>query len=500
MPTHEVHSGLEPFTQPLNRAQTLHLLRRAGFSGTNAQVNQLVGKTAQEAVNMLFGTSNAALPNAPGTWINEMTENPDRADNDTRNQIIGRWNGQFSGLQTWWIQQMLNEGFPMREKLVLFWSGHLTSEFHFDDVYNPPQLMYRQNQMLRQDAFGDMRKLAEDITLDGAMLNYLGGTLNSRGAPNENYARELFELFTTGLGQYTEGDVKEAARVLTGWRCSRFNDEPRPNGVYNSYFVPAAHDTGAKQVLGITIPAREADANTEFLVRQGEVRRLVDIIFQERADAAARFLSTKLYRFFVYANPSASASSVITQMADILRRNNFQTRPLLQALFTSAHFYDDANIGVQIKTPAEFVIGLARQLGVSAGNALGVMNSLEQVLMDPPNVAGWEGHRTWISTTTFPLRVQFAQQLIQGMSNDAATNFARQFTGSDNVQTQVQGIVEFLLPKAVSSKRLQSYVTALLQGAPDYEWSSILRNSASAGPRIKSLLTTLVKASDMQLC
>jgi hypothetical protein len=187
-------------------------------------------------------------------------------------------------------------------------------------------------------------------------------------------------------------------------------------------------------------------------------------------------------------------------MADILRRNNFQTRPLLQALFTSAHFYDDANIGVQIKTPAEFVIGLARQLGVSAGNALGVMNSLEQVLMDPPNVAGWEGHRTWISTTTFPLRVQFAQQLIQGMSNDAATNFARQFTGSDNVQTQVQGIVEFLLPKAVSSKRLQSYVTALLQGAPDYEWSSILRNSASAGPRIKSLLTTLVKASDMQLC
>jgi uncharacterized protein (DUF1800 family) len=187
-------------------------------------------------------------------------------------------------------------------------------------------------------------------------------------------------------------------------------------------------------------------------------------------------------------------------MADVLRNNSYRVRPLLQALFTSAHFYDEANLGVQIKTPAEFVVGLARQLGVNAGNAVAVMNSLEQVLIDPPNVAGWDGYRTWLSTKTFPLRVQYAQQLIQGMSNDAAAQFARQFAGSDNVQTLVSAMTEFLLPKPVSSKRLQSYVATLLQGAPDYEWSSILRDSNSSGTRIKALLTLLVKAPDMQLC
>jgi uncharacterized protein (DUF1800 family) len=499
-PQAQVQSGLEPYTLKLDRTRALHLLRRVGFAGTNAQVNQLVGKTAQEAVNIVLGTTEAPLPDTPGTWTNDITENPDRADTDTRNRIIGTWGGQFGSLQVWWVNLMLGEQFPAREKIVLFWSGHFTSEFTFDDTYNPPQLLYRQNQVLRQDAFGDVRKMAEDIAVDGAMLNYLGGTLNSKGAPNENFARELLELFTIGLGNYTEGDVKEAARVLTGWRCSRFNDEPRPNGAYNSYFVPQAHDTGAKQVLGISIPAREVDTNTEFLVRQGEVRRLIDIVFQERASAAAQFLSAKLYRYFVYSNPANNASSVITQMADVLRNNSFRVRPLLQALFTSAHFYDDANIGVQIKTPAEFVIGLARQLGVNAGNAVGVMNSFEQVLIDPPNVAGWDGYRTWLSTKTFPLRVQYAQQLIQGMSNDAAATFARQFSGSDNVQMLVSAITEFLLPKPVSTKRLQSYVSALLQGAPDYEWSSILRDSNSAGTRVKALLTLMVKAPDMQLC
>ncbi len=501
-PTSTANAGLEPYTRALTRVQVLHLLRRAGFSSSNAQVAQFVGKTAQEAVQQLFGTTDAPLPDAPGTWVNDITENPDKADNDTRNQIIGRWSGQFSSLQSWWASRMISEGFPQREKLVLFWHGHFTSEFSFDDVYNPPQLLFRQNQILRQDAFGDLRKLAEDISLDGAMLHYLGGTLNSKGAPNENYARELFELFTTGLGQYTEGDIKEAARILTGWRASRYNDEPRPNGSYSTYFVPNAHDTGAKQVLGITFPAREADANTEFLVRQNEVRRLIDVIFQERSQETARFLAGKLYRFFVYANPtlSTAAQSVIQQMADVLRNNGYRMRPLLQALFASAHFYEEANIGVQVKTPAEFVVGLSRQLGVSASNAVSVMNSLEQVLFDPPNVAGWDGYRAWLSTKTFPLRVQFAQQLVQSMSNDAAASFARQFAGSDNVQTLVQAITEFLLPKPISQKRLQTYTQSLLQGAPDYEWSSILRESNSAGPRIKALLTTLAKAPDMQLC
>ncbi len=504
--TAQLQSGLEPYTSPLDRRRALHLVRRLSFAPNYSLINQLVGKTAQEAVNIVLGTSaSVTLPtNPPGTWINDITENPDRADNDTRSQIQGRWGGQFGSLQSWWTNLMLTESFPAREKLVLFWSGHFTSEFAFDDMYNPPQLLFRQNQTLRKDCLGDFRQLTEDITLDGAMLNYLGGTLNTKGSPNENYARELLELFTTGLGAYTEGDVKEAARALTGWRASRFNDEPRPNGNFNTYFVPSAHDTGAKQFLGVTIPARDADSNTELLVRSGEVRRLVNIIFEQRPNEAARFICTKLYRFFVYANPStnaasANATSVIQQMADVFRRSNYQILPVLQALFSSAHFYDEANIGVQIKTPAEFVLGLARQLGVSAGNAVGTMNSLEQVLIDPPTVAGWDGYRTWLSTKTYPLRVQYAQNLIRGISNDALSTWARQFPQAENVQSLVSGIAEFLFPKTLSANRLQGYVNALLAGAPDYEWAGILRDNNAAGTRLKTLLSQMVKAPDIQL-
>jgi uncharacterized protein (DUF1800 family) len=497
-----LQSGLESYTQTLDRRRALHLVRRLSFAPSYALVNQLVGKTAPEALNIVLGaTATVNQPaSLPGTWTNDITENPDKADNDTRSKIQGTWGGQFGSLQAWWANLMLTDGFPAREKLVLFWSGHFTSEFAFDDMYTPPQLLFRQNQTLRKDCLGDFRQLAEDITLDGAMLNYLGGTLNSKGSPNENFARELLELFTLGLGQYTEGDVKEAARTLTGWRASRFNDEPRPNGNFNTYFLPSAHDAGAKQFLGVTIPARDADSNTEFLVRGGEVRRLINIIFEQRGDAAAKFISTKLYRFFVYSNPSRTDTNVIQQMADVFKRSNYQILPLLQALFTSAHFYDEANIGVQIKTPAEFVLGLARQLGVSAGNAISTMNSLEQVLIDPPNVAGWDGYRTWLSTKTYPLRVQYAQNLIRGISNDALAAWARQFPQSENVQALVSGIVEFLFPKPLAASRSQNYVTALLAGAPDYEWTSILRDSNAAGTRLKALLTMMTKAPDMHLC
>jgi uncharacterized protein (DUF1800 family) len=500
-PRATIQAGLEPFATRLTRQNALHLVRRLTFTASNALVNSLVGKTASEAVDIVLGTSvQTPLPPSPGAWTDETTENPDRADLDTRSAIRGRWGGQFGSLQNWWANLMLREAFPAREKVTLFWSGHFTSEFSFDDTYNPPQLLYRQNQMLRNDALGDIRQLTEDITLDGAMLNYLGGNLNSKGSPNENYARELMELFTTGIGAYTEGDVKEASRVLTGWRISRYNDEPRPNGYYATYFVPTAHDVGAKQVLGVLIPPREADANTEFQVRTGEVRRLVNIIFEQRADTVARFLSREFYRFFVYSNPSKTDETVITQMADVLKQSNFTTLPLLKTLFTSAHFFDEANVGVQIKTPVELVIGLARQLGVNPQNAISTMNNLEQTLQDPPNVAGWDGYRTWLSTKTYPLRVQYVQQLVQGMSADALVAFAKQFPQATNADALTRSIEEWLLPKAVSTVRHQTYLATLLAGAPDYEWSSILGNTASAATRIKSLLLAMAKAPDMQLC
>jgi uncharacterized protein (DUF1800 family) len=512
-----VQATLETATDPLDRRRALHLLRRTTFAPTPALVASIVGKAPSEAFDILFplattayttpaapAASTGAASGAATTWVNTGTEDPDNADNDTRNMIHSTWGTQFGSLQAWWTALMLAERTPAREKIVLFWSGHFTSEFRFDDLYNPPALLYRQNQVIRRDCLGDVRQLAEDMTLDGAMLNYLGGTLNSKGKPNENYARELLELFTTGLGAYTEGDVKEAARALTGWRASRFTDEPRPNGLFTTYFDPNAHDTGAKQFLGVTIPARTQAENTEFLVRRDEVRRLIDIIFQQRSDTASRFLARKMYAFFVYAKPSSADETVIAELAGVLKNSQFQIRSALRALFTSKHFFDEANIGVQIKTPAEFVVGLSRQLGASIGSVAETMRSLEQDLIDPPTVAGWDGYRAWISTKTFPLRSQYAQRLVAALTDQDAVNFVRQFASTANpnaanADALMRSLEEFLLPKPVSAKRHQTYLAALLAGAPDYEWSSILANPASAGSRIKSALQLILRAPDAHL-
>lgn len=495
-----ITAGLEPYTQPLDMQRALHLLRRISFAPTYAQASALVGRTADQAVEQLLGTGTESPPSAPGAWIAQGYENPDNADRQTGDAIRGTWRSQFAQLQAWWVNLMANETSPAIEKLTLFWSGHFTSEFTFDDIYNPPQMLYVQNVILRKDRLGDMRQLVEDITVDGAMLNYLGGNLNVAGRPNENYARELMELFTTGIGAYTEEDVKEAARVLTGWKVGMFSDAPAPNGIYQPYFVPSQHDVRSKTILGITIPARDQQSNTEALVRREEVRRLIDIIFEQRSSAVGKFIAEKLYRFFVYSNPSVQDQAFIGQLSALFRQSNWQIRPVLAALLKSAHFFDAANIGVQIKTPAEFVLGLARQLNLRNSATAGAMRSFEQDLIEPPNVAGWPGYREWISTKTYPLRLQYAQGLVNAMNNQQALAFAQQFPMFRNADQLVTAIEQYLLPRPILATRHQRYVAALLQGTFDYEWPTISVDANAAGPRIKALLLLMLRAPDIHLC
>ena len=495
-----ITAGIEPYTQPLDFARALHLVRRISFAPSVALAQSFVGRTADSAVEQLLGSGTEPVPSSPGGWINQGYENPERADRQTGDAIRGTWRNQFGQLQSWWLSLMMNELTTAVEKLALFWSGHFTSEFDFDDIINPPQVLYRQNITLRKDRLGDFRQMVEDISLDGAMLNYLGGNLNVAGRPNENYARELMELFTTGIGAYTEEDVKEAARVLTGWKVGLYSDEPAPNGIYQPYFVPQQHDIRSKTILGVTIPSRDQQSNTEALVRREEVRRLVDIIFEQRGSIASKFLVEKLYRFFVCARPNITDQVFIGQLSAVFRDAQWRIRPVLAALFKSAHFFDSANIGIQIKTPVEFVVGLARQLGVSSGAGAGTLRSLEQDLMEPPNVAGWPGYREWLSTKTYPLRLQFAQSLVNGMTNQQATAFVRQFPTFRNADLMVVSIEQFLFPRPIASSRHQRYVASLLQGTFDYEWQNIVNDANSAGPRIKAMLLLMMRAPDMHLC
>ncbi len=493
--------SLDPYPHPLTLADAYHLLRRLSFGPTRTIAQQLVGKTALQAVDLLLGVGQPDPEiDPPGAWVNQSTENPAGADPDTRRSIENWWRSIFRQFQQWWVDRMRTETLPLSEKLILFWHGHFTTEFTYENGYIPPQLLYRQYLMFRRNRLGSFPSFVEDFTLDGAELVYLGGELNTKGIPNENYAREMMELFTMGVGWYTEGDVKEAARVLTGWRVAKFNDEPAPKGIYEVYFNPDAHDTGAKQVLGVTIPARSANENTEFLVRRDEVRRLIHILMETRPQQVSRFIARKIYRFFVYSNPDYDAP-VLDALAETFRNADFALLPVFRTLFASKHFFDPATRGIQIKTPPEFVVGLLRQLNVSRNDAAAIIAELDQELYDPPTVAGWEGYRTWINTVTYPARVEFARSVIESLSDSHLYQWAQQFPAFTTDVDQFAAELEaFFFPQPITAQRHQFYVAILLQNAPAYEWSQIVQDQAAVALRLRNLLIAFAKAPDFQLC
>jgi len=495
-----VLAGLTERTLPLTLEDVLHLYRRVGFSATMAQAKSLVGKTAVEVVDALLGSDTEPDHPSPGAWVDVATENPAGADLQTRNAIEASWYTYHALLSNWWLGHMKADTKAV-EKLSLFWMSHWVSEFSFDaETVTLPQALYRQYKVLRKGRLGDMKQMALDVTVDNAMVWYLGGHFNESGKPNENYGRELLELFTTGIGWYTEGDVKEASRVLTGWKASRYSDEPSPNGIYNTWFAAAKHDTGAKQFMGQPIPARTADNNTEYQVKNEEVFELIKIIFEERPIELSRFIAEKFYRYFVYSSKGDVDVAFVAELATVFAASGFQLRALARALFTSERFFDQALRGVQIKTPFEFVVGVQRQLGLDAADPMSWMAKMDQNVMDPPNVAGWPGYRSWISTNTYPVRRQLTDLMIRQMTDAQAVTFIKQFDDHTDVRKFVRGVIAYLLPVSVSQAREDFYVSALMQSAPEYEWVNIIESASAAGQRLRTLITTISKAPDFQLC
>lgn len=493
-------AGLEPYVpdsnQPWDAVRAGHLLRRTTFLPRWADIETLVGMSPSEAVDLLLNTSSEPDPPSIADTITESLEG---LNTELQNQVRGSWRNHHRALQRWYADVMRDAGLTFAEKMTGFYSNLFATEFVVDLDFVIAPLLYRQNKLFRDTGLGSYRNMMVNLTLDGAMLVYLGGNVNVKGAPNENFGREMLELFTTGLGHYTEGDIKEASRILTGWKVSQFSDQPFPNGYFNPYFIPNDHDIGAKQFLGTSFAARDVDSNTEFLVRRDEVEKMINTIFEKRPDAVATFICRKLYSFFVYSNPAGSDETVIAQMAQVFKDNNFEIKPVLSALFKSAHFFDNLNIGAQIKTPAEFTVGLARQVG-PVNDMVGPMNEMEMVLFDPPNVSGWPGYRDWVTTNTFPIRADLATSIINSLSDQNAIDFVSQFPDFDDVHELITGVSALLLPRPLSAGRRTALEGKLLQGSPDYEWVNILGSAGTAGVRIKELLLTISQLPDFQLC
>jgi uncharacterized protein (DUF1800 family) len=505
--------GLEEMTTAMNRQQAAHILRRLTFAPSPEQIDQLTSMTPSDALFILLGDGIGILPEPPDkNWVHNPEEDPlESGSPEIRFEIEGRLKKGYNEFNDWWIDLMRNESAPVREKLTLFWSTVWTIEFTYDTLaLIPPGLCYRNNQTLRSFRLGNYKEFAEAITLDGAMLLYQSLQYSNRNIANENYMREMMELFTMGTGDiitgernYTEGDIKEGSKALTGWRTAPYMGGPHPKGFFETYFSPNDHILDSKTFMGTTIQKRDESRNTEDLVREEEVRGIINIMFEQRPMAIARFVCDKIYRYFVYSNPAAIDEEIIDGLAQILIENDFILSPVFSKLLNSKHFFNSANFGIQFKRPPEFIVGLERMLDVKYEKSREAIFDLEQVLYDPPNVGSWRGYRSWLSTKTVPLRYKYAKEILSIATDEKLINLAKKFMGYDNATTATDSLVNYFLPVSLDTSRMQQYLSVMLQGAGTDEsgWSALIEaGDKKAADGIRALIDRLLKSPDFQLC
>jgi uncharacterized protein (DUF1800 family) len=338
--------------------------------------------------------------------------------------------------------------------------------------------MYWQNKLFRDFAMGNLIDFTKAITINPAMLIYLDGTRNRKGAPNENYARELMELFTLGIGNYTEQDIQEAARALTGWRVDGLT----------SYFTQSRFDEGVKTIFGQTGNFNHND--------------VVDIIFTQ--PAAAIFFCRELYNEFMHV---AHDEPSIETMAQILRNNNYELKPVLSTLLKSVMFHTNEVRGAKIKGPVELMIGTMRQFNVATPDYVYIRQvaaQTKQELFSPPNVSGWDGDKIWINTTTLPARNVFTDAVINGKKPSGGSltfqlnlvEYARTFPSSEDAIQLIEDISKIFLQYPLSENRKEYLLNTLLDGAEVYDWSTA---DPQAENRLKMFFKALMRLSEYQL-
>ena len=364
-----------------------HLLWRAGFGPAVYQLDDLTSSSPQKLYKALQKASSkkpeylqAADNYLQGLMlgIREAGRQQKEISAEQKKEIQKRSREGIRNLNLYWINEMVNSDAQLREKMSLFWHGHFACRNL--NVFFQQELLH----VIRRNALGNFRDLLHEVSKTGAMLNFLNNNQNRKDHPNENFAREVMELFTMGRGNYTEHDVKEAAKAFTGWGA---------NAKGEFVFRRFQHDEGSKTVLGNT-GNFDGDEVLEILLDQKQT---------------AKFISQKIYRFFV-------DDTVDQQKADWLAnrfyKSDYDIGKLMEDSFTSDWFYDEKNIGSKIKSPVELLVGIQRMLPMKLENEealLLLQRVLGQILFYPPNVAGWPGGKTWIDSSTLMMRMRIPQ-------------------------------------------------------------------------------------------
>jgi hypothetical protein len=445
------------------RMRMAHLLRRAGFGPAPGEVEARLNDGFEQTVRLLLE------PGGVSDGLGEI----DR-------QIGGLLDfNNIEDVRTWWIYRMIHSQRPLIEKMTFFWHGHFATAI--SKVGNP-YLMYLQNRLFRERGLGSFGDLLQRVARDPAMLVWLDSSANRKAHPNENFAREVMELFTIGRGHYKEADVQEAARAFSGWHL---RDD-------TFFFNASEHDAGTKNVLG-----HEGNLDGSDVLN----------ILAEHPASAER-LTSKLFSFFVYENPEPPTLAPFVQ---VWRSTRGDIREVLRSMFLSSVFSSERAYRAQVKSPAEFVIGAIRSLGgtITPRQVVSLMARMGQDLFNPPSVKGWDGGKAWISTSTLFERLNFAASITtaRGPKGTSHIEPERVFDGvAPTTPRQIVDLaVEHLLDGVLSEPTRQALVAYIetpdpqrmkeLGGRPP----SITSDNRTLDEKLRGLIHLLLSTPDFQL-
>lgn len=429
MPDCLLSSGLSTYLpsadQPWNQQRVTHLYRRLGFGGSPDQVMAGLQSSPIDLVDKLIDDALDAPKMETPSWADWAQSDYDDFQVELQEQIL-----EFAIA---YLDQMVDH--PVRTKLTLFWQSHFVTRL---EQYTCPSWLFNYYQLLELHALGNFKVFTEDIGRSPAMLVFLNGIQNTRLQPNENYARELFELFTLGVDQgYTQEDIQEAARALTGW--NGFTELCAP-----VEYVPFLHDQRPKTIFGQTGNWNYDD--------------LHNILFEERSTLIARHLSRQLYKFYI--SPEID-EDFVNDLAEVVLSADFEIEPVLRILFKSERFFDEGIMGSMIKSPIEVFLMTINEMNLPIPQQIKSLlifqsGELGQLIFNPPDVAGWPGDRQWISTSLLTQRwIALDGLVFNYFSNqpNRLRQFVKSITSSDNDPSIiVREVAEYLLPEGLQTE------------------------------------------------
>jgi uncharacterized protein (DUF1800 family) len=482
-----------------NQLKNQHLFWRAGFGPRPEDAALLQTAKPEDLLKKIFsGVQKPAYLEVASSVMDGLVKGIDdiiqmnKKDTDPENKRrIQKQNREgLQGLNLAWFHQMMNTPDQLTEKMALFWHGHFACRII--NVYYQQLLL----DAIRRNALGNFGDLLREVSQSAAMINFLNNQQNRKKSPNENFAREVMELFTLGRGNYTEQDVKEAARAFTGWGAN-----------IKGEFVnrPGQHDTGSKTVLGRTGNFDGDD--------------IIDILLEEKQ--TARYIVIKIWRFFV--NETIADGEQIEWLAKRFYSSGYNIKSLMQDIFSAGWFYEAQNIGAKIKSPVELMVGMRRMVPMLMENEevqLYLQRVLGQILFYPPNVAGWPGGRQWIDSSSLMLRLRIPRLIADadefavkakddddtmgGMQDASQQQKLKKLTGGKVIKASIQWpLVEKAFETTAREKLTDAMMDLLLQ-TPSVSFSkTTLGNYIDKDSRsnfIKSAIINLMSTPEYQLC